>query len=189
MQQDIIARRYAKAFVSLATNASNLNACRRQFDAVARLIAGGEYLRSYWTNPLIPLDRKIEVLGRLADAHGGDDLVLRFLKVLARAGRLGIVDRVARELGTIVDEIEGTAGAEATTACQLSDAQKSALSEALSRWSGKTVVLETRVDPRMLGGVVVRMGDMILDGSVEGKLRMFAEAMAKTGASDEHKAG
>jgi F-type H+-transporting ATPase subunit delta len=130
----------------------------------------------YLSTPRVPTEQKLAVVAQLCE--GRDPMIGNLLGLLA--SRLGTA-----LLGAVVDEYEsllnvrlGRVSAMVTTAAPISDAQQQRLRESLGTSLQKTVVLETREDPEIIGGVLVRVGDQIIDGSVRSKLLALKQRLA-----------
>jgi F-type H+-transporting ATPase subunit delta len=122
----------------------------------------------FLTSPVEPADKKRAVLRELLP--GVSPEVQRFLAILAHRDRLDLVPEIATVFERLVNEHKGIAVAQVTTAVPIDERQKTQIASKLARRLGKTIVLETRVDPSILGGVVAQVGDDVIDGSVRGRL-------------------
>lgn len=169
MTDRVLARRYAMAFCLSSESeekagAELIQAHRALFDKMGAL-----------KDPRVSSADKKAVLQRaLPQASAG---TLRFLGLLVDKKRFGLLPHVAADLGRILDERKGVARAAARTSHDLPPAEQEALRARLSDFSGKSVVLDLKTDPELLAGVVVRMGDWVLDGSLAGQLRRLGEEL------------
>ena len=121
----------------------------------------------------------------LDKAFGGKVTVttLNFLKVLSRHGRMGSIGATARSARKLLNEQRNRVEVEVRTAAALSDSQRKAISVRLAAMLGREVVLNMKVDPELLGGVVVRVGDTLYDGSLSSKLLSIrSQAIDRTAA-------
>jgi F-type H+-transporting ATPase subunit delta len=129
----------------------------------------------FLTSPVEAADKKQAVLHELLP--GVSPEVERFLAILAHRDRLELVPEIAVVFQRLLNEYRGIAVAQVTTAIPIDERQKTVIASRLSRRLGKTVVLETRVDPSILGGVVAQIGDNVIDGSVRGRLERLRRTL------------
>ena len=168
------ALRFAEAAFAVARDGNHLDAwlgALEQASSVFDNHAAGLYL----TSPVVPADQKRAVLRELLP--GISQEVQRFLEILAHRDRLDLVQEIAIIFQRLVNEQRGIAVAQVTTAIEIDDRQKAQIATRLSRRLGKTVTLETRVDPSILGGVVAQIGDNVIDGSVRGRLERLRRTL------------
>ncbi len=147
-------------------------------DVVDRLPSFREALQS----PRIAADEKIAMLQR---AFGGKmmPLLLNFLKVLARHGRLDCLRAILSEAHELYNDVHGRVEVKVRTATPITSTLREQITQRLTAMLGKQVVLKTEIDAEMLGGIVVRVGDTVLDGSVSAQLaQMRQAAVEKTAA-------
>ena len=164
-----VASRYAGALFAVAERNSILDAVATDLELMRRFLAEVPRLRAVIMEPLVSDSRKFAV----AEEAFGDRVTassLNFLKLLIRKHREDLVEECAREFRALLAEHNNTADAEASSAVPLSPEQTSRLIQSLQALTGKTIKLTTQVDAALVGGVVVRMGDTVIDGSVRGKL-------------------
>jgi F-type H+-transporting ATPase subunit delta len=160
--------RYAEAFYSLAVESNqqeqwiaDLGAANEAFGA-----GGGQ---AFLVDRKISPERKFEIIDQaLAQAS---PQVRNLVKLLAGKGRGEILPEVVAKVRELWDEARGVAHARVTTAVALDDGERSALAQRLSATTGKQVEIDAEVDPEILGGIVVRLGDKLIDGSARSRLR------------------
>ena len=136
-------------------------------------------LRLFLESPRISGAEKIRVLGQ-AFQDRMPRLMVRFLQTLVRHRRQMLIPAISREYLDIVDEAEGRMHARVTLARESSDAEVKAIAAQLSRVFGKEVVPHVAVDPSIIGGVVVNVGDTVLDGSVRKRLGTLRRRMLRS---------
>ena len=170
MKDTRVAKRYAAALFGVAHRDDILDAVEKDLLLIGRYLAETpSYLRAVLLQPLITDERKYKVL----DDAFSDRITatsLSFLKLLIRKRREDLVEVVLSEFRVLLSELTNTVDAEAVTAVELSAEQTQRLIQSLQKMTGKTVRLTTQIDTSLLGGVVVRIGDRIIDGSVRGSL-------------------
>lgn len=161
------ARRYAQAVFQLAIEENELDRWRADLETISSLIKRPELL-SILENPIIPLGEKRRILRDVAPALA--PLALNLASLLIVKGRLAIADQIAAEYGKMVDAHRGVERAEVITAVPLDEADKDKIRERLAALTNKEIILSPRVDPSIIGGLVARIGDKLLDGSTRSNL-------------------
>ena len=162
------ARRYAEAAFEIAGRDDSMEAWLAALAVADERLTGGEATRLL-SNPAVPAASRIEVLGRIL----GDDVVgvqRNLLALLIRRGRFEQLPAVIREFGRLYRQREGIVEATVTSAVPLGAAEIASLQARLVTMTGKRIELSQEVDPALLGGVVVRVGDQLIDGSLQGRL-------------------
>jgi F-type H+-transporting ATPase subunit delta len=173
MRDTTIARNYAEALFALAQKAGDLRGWGTMVNEVAEAIGRDRTLRLFLESPRIDAGHKSAVLGR-AFQDRMPRLLVRFLQAMVRNRRQMLIPQVAQEYLDLVDAAEGRMHATVTMAREPEEADRQLLVRELSRAFGKQVVPHVTVNPAIIGGVVVRVGDTVLDGSIRrrlGKLR------------------
>ncbi|HEY7410784.1 MAG TPA: ATP synthase F1 subunit delta [Vicinamibacteria bacterium] len=169
------ARRYARALLELAVGAGDPAAVRQRLREAAEVAMQPDLLLVI-DHPTLPAVRKRAVLAAVLGA-GQDDLVLRLVLLLAQSRRLSLLPDVERSYETLWNARQGVVTAEVVTAQPLEAAQEKALARALRGAAGREVELRPAVRPEIIGGVLVRMEDRLIDGSVRGKLAALRETL------------
>ncbi len=169
MREPTIARNYAEALLALARKADDLPGWGRMISDVAAGIEQDVRLRRFLEAPQVDAERKKEILAR-AFQDRVPRLFLRFLQKLVDNRRQMLIPAIAIEYHHLVDQVEGRVHAQVTVARPVDDATRDAIGRELGRALGKTVVPHVTVNPAILGGVVVRVGDTVMDGSVRRRL-------------------
>lgn len=181
MRDTTIARNYAEALLALARKADDLEGWGTLIQAFAEVATHDDKLRHFLEAPQISATQKNEVLGR-AFADNMPRLMLRFIQKLVENRRQMLISAIAVEYANLVDAEEGRVHARVTVAREATDAELRAIERELSRAFGKTVVPHVTTNPAIIGGVVVRIGDTVLDGSVRRRLSALRQRII-TGAS------
>ena len=169
------ARRYAQAVFSLALEQNALDRWLADLTTLAQVAEDPSFL-SVMASPRVHLDKKLELLQERLTAVS--PLALNLAKLLVLKGRVEIIPGLLEEYRRMADDRHGIVHARVTTAVPLEPAEQNALSQQLQRFTGKQVVLTTEVDPSILGGLVARIGDKLLDGSSKGRLRALRRQLA-----------
>jgi len=170
MRDTTIARNYAEVLLALARKADDADGWGRTVNEVAAAVDGDHTLRLFLESPRVSAERKGEILAK-AFQDRLPPLFVRFLQTLLRKRRQLLLPEIATEYHALLDEAEGRVHAQVTFARQPSDGEREAVASGLSRTLGKQVVPHVTVDPAIIGGVVVKVGDRVMDGSVRRRLR------------------
>ena len=172
----VVDRVYANALFEAARDKDRLDAVRDQLREVVDAEAQVPELRELLRNPR--LDPRARAAA-LEDVLGGaEDLLRNFLLLLADKGRTGQLEEIAREFERLVAEHEGIVHAELTTAVELSDDEATKLLGRIEQASGRKVEATRRVDPDLIGGIVLQVGSHRLDASVRGRLERLRRQLA-----------
>ena len=169
-------RRYAEAIFEIAQRDGTVETWLAQLDQVALVARDDNAVRGF-ENPSAPLDERMALMHRVV----GKDMLApldNLVGIVLRRRRLELVPRIAREYRRLYNQSVGIVEATATSAAPLDDRELRALQERLENMTNKRVELTTAVDPRLLGGIQVRIGDMLLDGSVRGRLERLRGRIA-----------
>ena len=169
MRDPTIAHNYASALVALARRAGDLPGWGAMISDVADALQRDETLRLFLESPRISAEQKNEVLAR-AFQDRMPTLFVRFLQAVVSHNRQRLIPEIAIEYHNIVDEIENRVHAQVTVAREPDPALQSTVALGISRALGRTVVPHFTVRPDILGGLIVRVGDTVMDGSVRRRL-------------------
>ena len=172
MRDTTIARNYAEALLALARTADALEGWGVMISAVSDAITSDERLANFLAAPQVAADAKNAVLEK-AFATALPRPLVRFLQKLVQNRRQMLIPEIAVEYSNLVDEAEGPVHAQVTLAREASAADREAIARQLSARLGKTVVPHVSVNPAILGGVIVKVGDSVMDGSVRKRLGML----------------
>ncbi|MGZ3423081.1 MAG: ATP synthase F1 subunit delta [Polyangiales bacterium] len=167
----VVARRYAKALIELGVETNQLDAIVREISAVAEAVEPSAELRDVRDNPQIPMAARKAVFVEVAQKVGAGQLTRNAIGLLADNGRLRYLGSIAKALREEADRRAGVVRAVVSSAAPLSDVYVQKLTQALEARYQKKVVVQREVDPKLLAGVVTRIGDTIIDGSLSARLR------------------
>jgi F-type H+-transporting ATPase subunit delta len=177
MSVSIVARRYAQALLELGAEGETLDRLVEELSSVAQAWEASPELRNALENPLVAHAMKKAVMTELADQIGATATTRHALLLLVDRRRIQALPYVARFLRELADARKGIVRAEVTTATQLSDAYYERLQAQLEKMTGKKVVVDRRTDPALIAGVVTRIGDRILDGSLRTRLQSIKDSL------------
>ncbi len=176
MRDVTIARNYAETLVALATRAGELASWGEMIHEVTAAVEQDDRLRRFLQSPRVSADEKNAIIGR-AFQDRFPRLFVRFLQAVITHRRQHLIPQIAAEYHTLLDEMHGRVHALVTVAREPDDATREAIEQRLSRVMQKTVVPRFVVRPDILGGAVVRIGDVVMDGSIRRKLSRLRQQM------------
>lgn len=176
-----IARPYAAALFDLATEAKSLGEIEASLNDVSDLIGNSDDFSNFLSSPAIPADVKSAAIDAIVAKAKLPDMVANFLRLIAKNGRLFALPAIMSSFRALSAKARGEISAEVTSAAPLSKAQLNALADTLKAKAGKSVTLDTRVDPSLIGGLVVKVGSQMIDTSLKTKLTAMKIAMKEVG--------
>ena len=176
MRQVTIARNYAEALLELAKRAKDLRGWGTLIQSIADAMGRDQTLRAFLETPRIDAPTKNGVL-RKALADRAPSTFVRFVESVVTHRRQMLIPEISQEYMDLVDAAENRMHANVTVAREADDTTRQLIAERLSRVFNKTVVPHLTVDERIIGGLVVRVGDTVMDGSVRRKLGTLRSRM------------
>ena len=175
--QASLAGRYATALFELAKEGKAIESVGKSLESVKAALAGAPDFASLTTNPLLSRDAAAKGVAAVAKSLKLDDLTARFLGVLAQNRRLADLNGMISAFASLAAAHRGEATAEVTSAFPLDAKQVSALQTQLKAKVGRDVAVDQKVDPAILGGLVVKIGSQMIDSSIRTRLNTLATAM------------
>ena len=175
--QASLAGRYATALFGLARDEKQIDAVTRSLKVLEAAGAESADFRALVGSPLISRAEAAKAIRALTPALGVDPITAKFLGVLADNGRLGELKAMIKAFRHLAARDRGETTAEVTSARPLADDQVAKLKANLAARLGRDVAVEAKVDPEILGGLVVRLGSQMIDSSIRTKLNTLANAM------------
>jgi F-type H+-transporting ATPase subunit delta len=160
-------RMYARALFEAAQDRGNLVEVREELADFVAAVREVPELRSLLVNPEVDSRVKADALGEVL--AGANEVVRNFLLLLAEKGRVGQLEEITREFERLVAAEEGRLEVELTTAVELSDDEADRLVDQIEQASGRTVVATRKVDPDLIGGLILQAGTRRVDASVRGR--------------------
>ncbi len=181
MSGNIVARRYAGALFTVGTKAgdSALETYGKQLADLAGALAEAPEALRFFNNPVFSVAEKKAVLKQILEKLGVTGPVANFANLLADKSRLVNLPEIAADYKAKIDEAAGIVSGKLVTAVALSDARKVELKERLEKQTGKKLVLDYAADPDILGGVVLQIGDSVLDASLRAQLNILKETIKR----------
>ena len=172
-----VAGRYAAALFGLAQDEGALETVEADLETLRAAIAGSDELRNFLRSPVYGRDDQANAIAAIAKKAGIGALTSNFLALAAKNRRLFALEDMINAFGALAAQHRGEVSAEAVSAAALNDEQTKALRHEVEAMVGKAVKLETRVDPELLGGLVVKIGSQMVDASLKTKLNRLKTVM------------
>jgi F-type H+-transporting ATPase subunit delta len=179
MKNLAIARRYAKALLLIGKEKDQVEAYREELHAFANLMGQEEALNEAITNPLYDAAGRRNVLQTLVDKLNLSKIMASYLALLFDKGRIGYISDIDNFYQKLADEIKGIARANLVAATGLSSETVEKIRASLSQKTGKEIILEVEQDPDLIGGIVTKIGDLVLDGSIKTQLLNMRESLRR----------
>ncbi|MEX0783672.1 MAG: ATP synthase F1 subunit delta [Dehalococcoidia bacterium] len=167
-------KRYAQAAFDIATRDGTVAQWRSDLEDIAQVLAESA-AAPVLMDSKVPLDRRLAIVDRILDVQ---PLARNFARLLVQKGRAPAARDVATAFARMADEAEGVANAEVVSAVDLTPDQVRAMEEKLSQSMGKRVHVTATTDPAIIGGIVVKIGDRLIDGSVRSRLRQLKRELS-----------
>jgi F-type H+-transporting ATPase subunit delta len=177
MSIETIAGRYAQALYELGTEQNNLAQVREELRQVSATYQSSQELRTILDNPQVDAESRTALMNDILQRVGVSPTVRSVVGLLLQRRRVLLLPLVSRALDRLADEQTGVLRAQVTTAAELPESYFTKLREQLEQATGKKVLLERSIDPALLGGVVTRIGDRIIDGSLRARLGAMKTAL------------
>jgi F-type H+-transporting ATPase subunit delta len=175
--QASLAGRYATALFDLARESKAIDKVEQSLAMLEAAMAGSDDFKRLIASPLVGREQAAAAVAAVAKVLKLDPTTTKFIGVLAQNGRLGQTGNVIHAFRSLAAAHRGETTAEVTSAHPLSDAQLDALRAKLKARIGRDVMVQTRVDPALLGGLTVKLGSQLIDSSLRTKLNTLAHAM------------
>lgn len=164
----------------MANQKGEAEALRGELTQMVAVIGAHADLKALLANPAVAAERKQKLLAAVAASAKASDLLTRLLTIMGERGRLELLPMVATAYAKMWNAQRGVVAAEAVSATPLDETQTRAVAKALGAATGREVDLQARVDPRLLGGMLVKMEGRTYDGSVRARLLALRRTLAGT---------
>ncbi len=173
-----IAHRYAGAWLEAAAEKDSLGSARGEIKALEDLCRDSEPFLDFLTDKVIPGEVKQRILGELFE-NRVQDITLNFMFLLVSRRRERFLPEILEACRDILDEWDGVVNADVASAVSLSESQEGNLKSGLETVTGKSVRMKTTVNPDLIGGFVVRVGDQVFDSSLATQLQRVRQSLVK----------
>ncbi len=179
MSANAIARRYAKALVQLAADEDAVEKYQDELSGIDALLAGNPELGSLLSNPAYGIEDKLEILKEISEKMLLSATVRNLVLLLQERNRLTCLPAIVSTYSVLADELSGVVRPVVTSAFPLDDNRIAEIKSVLEKSTGKKVMLRIEVEPALIGGMVTRIGDKVLDGSVKTELTRIEDILQK----------
>jgi F-type H+-transporting ATPase subunit delta len=169
---------YANALADIALAQGAADPAVKQLTAFGAVYSDSAELRNVLANPAVPIQEKHGVIEKISARLGASKIIRNFLFVVADHQRTHILPEIVATFQEVIRQRQGVAEAEVSSAVELSAAQKKEMTQTLTRLTGKKIETKYSLDPALLGGAVVRIGDTVYDGSVRSRLNELRARLA-----------
>ena len=177
MKQIILARRYAKALFAVGKDDGKFEEYNDALQGLNEVYALDASLADSLTNPLYPMDVREKVMKGIVASMGVDKVMSNFFNLLVEKKRADVLPDIAEEYQVMVDEEKNISHGSVVSAVKLSKELQAKVQATLEKLTGKTVELTTSVDPTIIGGVIAKVGDLELDGSIRTQLASLKDSI------------
>jgi F-type H+-transporting ATPase subunit delta len=175
-----VARRYARALFSIGLEDGRFEGYGDELEAILSALEQSRDAGAFLRNPGYTLQQRHHAADAVAGALKLSPTVVNFLGLLVDRQRMGDLGQISRAYRAMVDEKVGRVRATVTSAAPLTDRETRNLREAIAQMTGRTIVLDSRTDPSLIGGVVAQVGSRQFDGSLRTQLEQMREHLKRT---------
>ncbi len=184
MSVNPVARVYAEALFAIAKERSLVDDMGQELEEFLAMIREDREIELFLSSPVLDPTEKVE---RLKTALSGrmNETVADFLCLLVEKRRIGVLPSVVEAFRSMADEHAGRTRVSVRTASALPDALRSEIGAALKQALEREIVIESDLDPEIMGGAVVSIGDKVYDGSIRGRLKAFRQQIMRSGGYED----
>jgi F-type H+-transporting ATPase subunit delta len=175
----ILAKRYAKALLTLGREDGNYEKYGEELDQFVTFWEETPEFADAASNPLYAKENRQVICGAVVEKMGMSPVFKSLLNLMLEKNRLPIIPEVRSFYQKLLDEMANISRAKVTSATPLSEEAVASIKASLEKTTGRSIFVETEVDPELIGGVVARVGDLVLDGSVRSQLTNIKETLIK----------
>ncbi|MBF0112109.1 MAG: F0F1 ATP synthase subunit delta [Desulfamplus sp.] len=179
MKNLAVARRYAKALMLIGKEDGQAEQYTYELNDCVALFDGSEELEKAITNPLFDKNDRRKVLASVLDMTDSSRIIKSFMMLLFDKGRIGFLREICQFYKQLADELKGVVHATLISATQLSEEATEKIRQGLAKRTGKDIILDVEQDPSLIGGIITKIGDLVLDGSVKTQLFNMRETLKR----------
>ena len=176
-----LSRRYAKALLAIGEEDGNYQKYGGEVADFAATLAQNDMLMEALADPVWPKEARLGVLREVLTKADYSQTVKNFLLLLQEKGRIQFLSEISQVYNQLVDVLAGLMRATVTSATAVSSEVEGRVQATLEKLTGKKIVLEVKEDPELIGGLVARVGDLVLDGSVRTQLESLKDSLKGVG--------
>ncbi len=177
MKNALLAKRYAKALFAVGQEENALDEYATSLKEFATMLADNPELDDALSNPMYPLDAREGVMAEVVKAADLSTIMGNFLNLIVQKRRADVLGDIAEMFQILVDEENNTAQGTVVSATELSAEMQAKVQETLEKITGKQVTLTTQVDESIIGGMIAKVGDLVMDGSIKTQLEELKESI------------
>lgn len=175
----LLAKRYAKAIFNLGKENGQLKLYLDKLYEIRNFLKANSEIYKALISPIFPFAEKKEVMTMVADALECDDILKSFLDLLVERSRVGLIELICNAYQEYYDEELNVIRAKVKTAVPLSEELQEKLRQTLIKLAGRNVEIDIEEDPSIIGGLVVKMGDKVWDGSIKTQLENIRQNLIR----------
>ncbi len=177
MKNALLAKRYAKALFAVGQEAGTMDEFATTLNEFAALVGDNPELADALSNPLYPADAREAVMAEIVKAAGIEGMMSNFLNLVAQKRRADTLGDIAETFQIMVDEANNTCQGVVVSATEMDAALEAEVQQTLEKITGKRVAISTQVDESIIGGIIAKVGDLVLDGSIKTQLDELKESI------------
>ncbi len=182
MKNTALARRYAQALIDIGKEDNNFERYGKEIRDILAVLSGDDNLYKVLLNPMFKLEEREALAGGIADKLGASETVKKFFTLLVTSGNLRLIDDIVLSYARLEDELAGRVRATIVAPGELSKTLLDDVKSRLSKETGKEIVLTFDKDPSLVGGVVIKLGNTVLDGSIKTQIEKMKAALTQGAA-------
>ena len=177
MKNSILANRYAKALFSVAQEENAFDEYAKSLKEIVGAMTAQPEVRDGVINPMYPVDVRCKVMAHIAKVQGASQVITNFLDLVIQKKRAAFLPEIAEAFQILIETGRNICQGTVVTAMPLTAELNDKLQATLEKITGKKVVLSTKIDPSILGGIIAKVGDLVLDGSIRSQLQGLKESI------------
>lgn len=177
MNNTVLAKRYAKALFQVGKEENALDDFSKTLSEMAQLYIETPEVVDGLTNPLYPQDVREKVMAHLVGAMKASELLANFLNLLVQKRRADVLPDIAAVFQALVDDERNMCQGTVISASEISKDLNDKIKATLEKITGKQVVVTNEVDPEIIGGIIAKVGDLVMDGSIKTQLKGLEESI------------
>ena len=177
MNNTVLAKRYAKALFQVGKEENALEKFSKNLTEMAQLYADYPEVADGLTNPMYPQEVREKVMEHLVKAMKASSMLANFFNLLVQKRRTDVLPDIAQVFLTLVDEENNVCQGTVVSASKVSAGLNKKIKATLEKITGKQVVVANEVDPSIIGGIIAKVGDLVLDGSIKSQLKGLEESI------------